>query len=121
MSFGQREVRRSSSMFTRGFAAAISPDARRGSVLGFGASSLPVLQVRAHFTDLSLPCTCDSGPHKHVNDMPPAGGSESTFLEYRMTFWSILYPEIELILVQHLRTSLQLPTRLVAQISLAYA
>lgn len=45
-SFLRREVRRSSSIFTRGFAAAIAPDARRGSVLGFTAGALPVLQAR---------------------------------------------------------------------------
>ena len=44
-SLGQKEVRRSSSMFTRGFAAAVQPDARSGSVLGFGAAAMPVLQV----------------------------------------------------------------------------
>ena len=44
-SFGHREFRRSSSIFTRGFAAAIPADARHGSVLGFGAGALPVLQV----------------------------------------------------------------------------
>lgn len=38
--------RRSSSMFDRGYLAAIPPDVRRGSILGFGPGAVPVLQVR---------------------------------------------------------------------------
>lgn len=45
-SLSMREVRRSSTMFTRAFAASIPLDARQGSVLGFAAAGLPILQVR---------------------------------------------------------------------------
>lgn len=64
-SYSQREVRRSSSIFTRGFAAAIAPDARRGSVLGFTAGALPVLQ--AGVPHLCKPDLCSD----HSVKLPP--------------------------------------------------
>lgn len=41
----QREFRRSSSLFTRGFAASIQAGTGQASVLGMGSGALPVLQV----------------------------------------------------------------------------
>lgn len=40
-----QEKRRSSSIFTRSFAAFSTPDCRRGSILGHGGASVPSLQV----------------------------------------------------------------------------
>lgn len=38
-------LRRSSSFFARSFAATIGPEARLGSILGFGTGTVPTLQV----------------------------------------------------------------------------
>ena len=52
----QRDSRRFSSMFTRSFAARIPPEGRMGSVLDFGATSVPTLQVQIAAMNLGKPC-----------------------------------------------------------------